>query len=46
MKCPLVLLVEVHSRGGKAVGSEKGKVLGRESCYEQRAKFEHGLHQM
>jgi hypothetical protein len=35
-QCPLVLLVEVRLREGKALGSEKGKALGSGLCYEQR----------
>jgi hypothetical protein len=31
-QCPLVRLVE-----GKALGSEEGKELGSELCYEQRS---------
>jgi hypothetical protein len=34
-QCPLVFLVDVSLREGKAVGSEKGKVLGSGLCYEQ-----------
>jgi hypothetical protein len=42
-QCPLVLLVEVHLREGKALGSEKAKVLESGLC-EARRKVEQGLH--
>jgi hypothetical protein len=32
--CPLILLVEMRLTKGKALGSEDGKVLGIELCYE------------
>jgi hypothetical protein len=38
--CSLILLVNVSLREGKAVGSEKGKVLWCELCYEQRRSIE------
>jgi hypothetical protein len=35
-QCPLVLLIKVGLREGKAFGSEKGKGVGWGLCYEQR----------
>jgi hypothetical protein len=34
-QCPLVLLIEVRLRKGKALGSERGKMLGCGLHYEQ-----------
>jgi hypothetical protein len=34
-QCPLILLVEVRLREGKALGSEKGEGLKCGLCYEQ-----------
>jgi hypothetical protein len=43
-QCPLVLLVEEYLREGKALGSEKGKVLGSGHCYEQSREDEEGIY--
>jgi hypothetical protein len=42
-QCPLVLLVVVRLIEGRALGSEKGKELGRALCYEQRKEVGSGL---
>jgi hypothetical protein len=41
-QCPLVILVEVHLREGKALGSQK-VVLGI-LCYEQKKEVEPGFY--
>jgi hypothetical protein len=35
-QCPLVILVKLRLRQGKALGSEEGKVSGSGHCYEQQ----------
>jgi hypothetical protein len=40
--CPLVLLVKVDLKEGKALGNGKGKWLSIELCYERREEREKG----
>jgi hypothetical protein len=39
-QCPIVHLVEVYWREGKALRGEEGKDLGSGICYEQRKEAE------
>jgi hypothetical protein len=43
-QCPFLLPVDVRLREGKALRSEKVKVLGSGFCYEPCREFEHGRH--
>jgi hypothetical protein len=43
-QCPHILLVEVSFTEGKALGCEKGNVLGFGLCYEQRREVLPGLY--
>jgi hypothetical protein len=42
-QCPLVLLVEVSLKVGKALENEKDKGLGCGLCHEQRTEAEQRL---
>jgi hypothetical protein len=44
MQYPLVIVVKVHLKKGKAVGSEEGKGLGSGPCYEHRKETERGFY--
>jgi hypothetical protein len=39
----IFLLVEVYLRGGKALGSQEGKVLGNGLCYDEKKDVERGF---
>jgi hypothetical protein len=43
-QCPLVLLVEIRLKDGKALGSGKVQVSGYGICYEQRREFWDGIY--